>query len=76
MRGAFLKNWSANQNCIRVFEKGFRLRRENAVADFDRKVPTHSNPSDKCSREEVSEYVALSRTSVEFQEVWRKLIEV
>ena len=76
MRGAFLKNWSANKDSDLILDVLFLIEDRFAVPVWIERVGSQSNPADVLSREVVTTRGTARHDSVDVRELWCLVADV
>ena len=72
VRGAFLKNWSANRDSDELLESIFQIEPTFNLPVWIERVPSQSNPADLLSREVVTEFGDAAKIEVDPWEMWNE----
>ena len=75
VRGAFLKNWSANTDSDRLLNTIFGIEALFGLPAWIERVPSQSNPADVLSREVVTSFGSAARVKVDPWEMWNMSAE-
>ena len=72
VRGAFLKNWSANHDSDKLLESIFQIESTFNLPVWIERVPSQSNPADLLSREVVTKFGDAAKIEVDPWEMWNE----
>ena len=72
VRGAFLKNWSANHDSDKLLESIFQIESTFNLPVWIERVPSQSNPADSLSREVITEFGDAAKIEVDPWEMWNE----
>ena len=72
VRGAFLKNWSANHDSDKLLESIFQIESTFNLPVWIERVPSQSNPADLLSREVITEFGDAAKIEVDPWEMWNE----
>ena len=72
VRGAFLKNWSANSDSDKLLESIFQIESTFNLPVWIERVPSQSNPADLLSREVITEFGDATKIEVDPWETWNE----
>ena len=70
VRGAFLKNWSANTDSDKLLNSIFEIEALFSLPVWIERVPSQSNPADILSREVVTSFGSAAKVEVVPWEMW------
>ena len=70
VRGAFLKNWSANTDSDKLLNSIFEIEALFSLPVWIERVPSQSNPADILSREVVTSFGSAAKVEVDPWEMW------